>query len=82
MQRCRHRLSFHDPLCGQKKGYGQRMGLRWWSHFDARGGGAPGGTSDWQTGCQHSHNEGTGRVSLLRGQERDRETERERQGKQ
>lgn len=56
--------------------------LRWWNHFDAHDGGVPGGTSDWQTGCQHSRNEGTDRVSLLRGQERDRETERERQGKQ
>lgn len=51
------------------------MCLRWWSHFDARGGGAPGGTSDWQTGCRRSHNEGTGRVSLLRGQ---KETEKQK----
>lgn len=58
------------------------MGPRRWSHFGAHGGGAPGGISDWQTGCQRSHNEGTDRVSLLRGKGKDIETEGERQRKQ
>lgn len=49
-----------------------------WSRFDVHDGGARGGTSDWQTGCQHSHNEGIGRVSLLRSQNRDRERERKK----
>lgn len=81
-QRCHRWNSYHDRLCGQKSWCGQRMGLRWWSRSVAHGGGAPGGTSDWQTGCQRSHNEGSDRVSLLRGKERDRETEGKRQRKQ
>lgn len=58
------------------------MGLRWWSHFGAHDGGAPGGISDWQTGCQRSHNEGTDRVSLLGAKGKDIETEEKSQRKQ